>query len=190
MKKQLLIGVIIFLHSSLIAQDSLKRDRFYVDILGGGKTIYRGIGHFGATYIYKKMWGFSISRDQVNAYSKNAEQGLIIIFPITDYTINNNLHFVKFYKIGDAKKFLQIGIGLSFIEYFEIHKNIEPISYSQWFGYSYGNHSVKKETIGISARVNMYKPKRKFVGFNMALSANINQYLPYVGLELNLRLGK
>jgi hypothetical protein len=159
----------------------------YLDFgVGISENLIIGIG---GNFVLSNKWGGSLSYTYYSPEAKELPANYTGSF-FGNPSDNLSAYSVRLIReFPTHTKLIRIGIegGLSFIEYQKAHfaPNLNP----GWFGSNYIVTQSIENTAGLSLKGKAEFPLSRFLGCEIALISNFNEYQSYVGAELHFMLG-
>ncbi|MCF8429278.1 MAG: hypothetical protein K9G64_04025 [Bacteroidia bacterium] len=145
----------------------------------------------GINTLYSNNWGgsfaFNHNEWQSDNLPSNYARGIMNNIPV-DFINSFAIRVVKIFPNIDNKIRFGLAGGLNLMQYEKKYFVINP--YPGWFGSNYNEIYTDKYSIGISLKAKVEFCLFKYLGLQVAVISNINQYQPYIGGEIQLITGK
>jgi hypothetical protein len=159
----------------------------YLDFGAGiSKKLIIGIG---GDFVFSNNWGGSLSYAYYSPEAKELPADYTGSFfgNPTDNITTYSVRLIREFPI--YTKLIRLGIegGVSLIEYQKAH--FAPNPNPGWFGSNYIVTHSNENTAGLSFKGKAEFPLSRFLGCEIALISNVNEYQSYVGAELHFTLG-
>jgi len=194
-----LIPQTLFCQAKKASTEKTKLTAIYLDI---GVGVAKGtLSGGGLNFILSNNLGGSFSFNELvieakklpNDYKPSSFLGYRIGNP-EDKVQSYSLRFLKEFPTNNIKVRFGLEGGPSIVKYTakEFVKSVsQPISLFILFGETsnYKSTTTTNNTIGASFRAKMEFPIGRWIGLELALNSNINQYHTYVGAEIHMTVG-